>query len=87
MKLLITGGCGFLGSNLAADALDGYTVLGELALDGVVTPVTGVLAAAIGSGAARGIVCPEACGGGIEVQAPATLLGLFNHFTGRKVIH
>ncbi len=48
---------------LADDALDGYTVLGELALDGAVTPVTGVLAAAIGSGAERGIVCPEACGG------------------------
>ena len=77
---------------LAADALDGYTVLGELALDGAVTRVTGVLAAAIGSGAARGIVCPEACGGeaawsgGIDVLAPATLLGLINHFTGAQVL-
>ncbi len=77
---------------LADDALDGYTVLGELALDGAVTPVTGVLAAAIGSGAARGIVCPEACGGeaawggGIEVLAPATLLALINHFTGAQVL-
>ena len=77
---------------LSGDALDGYTVLGELALDGAVTPVTGVLAAAIGSGAARGIVCPEACGGeaawggGIEVLAPATLLGLINHFTGAQVL-
>ncbi len=77
---------------LPGDALDGYTVLGELALDGAVTPVTGVLAAAIGSGATRGIVCPEACGGeaawggGIEVLAPATLLGLINHFTGAQVL-
>jgi magnesium chelatase family protein len=47
---------------------------------------TGVLAAAIGSGATRGIVCPEACGGeaawggGTEVLAPATQLGLIHHF-------
>ncbi len=77
---------------LPNDALDGYTVLGELALDGAVTQVTGVLAAAIGCGAARGIICPEACGGeaawggGLDVLAPATLLGLINHFTGAQVL-
>ena len=45
------------------DALDGYTVLGELALDGAITPVAGVLPAAIAANArGHGLICPEACG-------------------------
>src|ERR1044071_7950141 len=32
---------------IPSDALDGFTVLGELALDGSITPVSGVLPAAI----------------------------------------
>ena len=50
---------------LSDDELIGYTVLGELALDGAITSVTGVLPAAIGASAAStGLICPEACGGG-----------------------
>jgi len=78
---------------LPADALDGYTVLGELSLDGGIAPVAGVLPAAIGAAAqSHGIVCPEATGGeaawagGIAVLAPPTLLALINHLRGAQVL-
>ena len=49
---------------LPADELANYTALGELALDGALSPVAGVLPAAIGANAAgRGVICPAACGG------------------------
>src|ERR1700750_84936 len=45
------------------DALNGFTVLGELGLDGSIAPVAGVLPAAIGANAREeGLVCPAACG-------------------------
>src|SRR3954466_12317443 len=48
---------------LPADALDGFTVLGELALDGSITAVAGVLPAAIAAnGRGQGLICPAACG-------------------------
>ncbi len=78
---------------LPADELARYTVLGELALDGAIAPVAGVLPAAIAAAAeSRGIICPAATGGeaawadGIEVLAPATLLALINHFKGSQVL-
>jgi magnesium chelatase family protein len=78
---------------LPADELAEYTALGELALDGAISPVAGVLPAAIGaSAAARGIICPAACGGEaawageIEVLAPPTLLALINHFKGVQIL-
>ena len=78
---------------LPADELAGYTALGELALDGAISPVTGVLPAAIGANAAgRGVICPAACGGEaawageVEVLAPPTLLALINHFKGVQVL-
>ena len=41
------------------DALDGFAVLGELALDGSIAPVAGVLPAAIGANARdEGLICP-----------------------------
>ena len=49
---------------MPADATEGYTALGELALDGAVNPVAGVLAAAMGAaGSGRGVICPAASGG------------------------
>jgi magnesium chelatase family protein len=76
-----------------ADAFDGYTVLGELALDGAINPVAGVLPAAIAASAAgNGIVCPAAQGGeaawagGIEVLAPSSLIALINHARGTQVL-
>jgi magnesium chelatase family protein len=78
---------------LPGDALDGYTVLGELGLDGRVAPVAGVLPAAIAAAAAgRGVVCPAATGGeaawagGAEVLAPPTLLALINHLRGTQIL-
>ena len=45
------------------DALAGFTVLGELGLDGSIAAVAGVLPAAIGANArGEGLICPAACG-------------------------
>jgi len=45
------------------DALSGFTVLGELGLDGSIAPVAGVLPAAIGANTrGEGLMCPAACG-------------------------
>ena len=76
------------------DALDGYTVLGELALDGSISPVAGVLPAAVAAGArGRGLVCPGECGSeaawastDIPIIAPLSLVQLANHFAGTQVI-
>jgi hypothetical protein len=45
------------------DALSGFTVLGELGLDGSIAPVAGVLPAAIGANArGDGLICPASRG-------------------------
>ncbi|MSO76965.1 MAG: ATP-binding protein [Alphaproteobacteria bacterium] len=76
-----------------ADALAGFSVLGELALDGRITAVAGVLPAAIAAVAAgRGIICPAANSseaswvGDIQLIAAPTLLGLVNHLKGQQVL-
>ena len=78
---------------LPADEIAAYTALGELALDGALTPVAGVLPAAIHAHASgRGLICPAAQGGEaawageIEVLAPPDLLTLINHFKGTQVL-
>jgi magnesium chelatase family protein len=78
---------------VAPEAVAGFTVLGELGLDGALLPVAGVLPATIaGAAAARGVICPEANGGeaawadGPEVLAPANLLVLINHFKGNQLL-
>src|SRR4051812_46402975 len=79
---------------LPGDALDGFTVLGELALDGSITAVAGVLPAAIAAnGRGQGLICPHACGaeaawasGDIELLAPRSLIQLANHFKGIQVM-
>ncbi len=78
---------------LPAEEVGGYLALGELALDGRVSPVAGVLPAALhASAAALGVICPAAQGGeaawagGAEVLAPETLLALVNHFKGSQVL-
>ena len=68
------------------DALAGYTVLGELALDGSISPVSGVLPAAVAANAAgHGLICPAACGPeaawashDLDVLAPRSLIQLAN---------
>lgn len=76
------------------DALDRYTVLGELALDGSVTAVNGVLPAAIAAAAREhGLICPQTCGPeaawaseGLDILAPRSLIQLANHFKGTQVL-
>ena len=78
---------------LPADEIAGYSPLGELALDGAIAAVAGVLPAALGASArARGLICPAACGGEaawagpIEVLAAPSLLAIVNHFKGTQVL-
>jgi magnesium chelatase family protein len=79
---------------IPGDALAGFTVLGELALDGSITSVAGVLPAAIAAnGRGHGLICPAACGAeaawasaDIEVLAPRSLIQLANHFKGTQVM-
>ncbi len=77
----------------SGEELSNYTVLGELALDGALTSVAGVLPAAINASAnERGIICPAACGGeavwagDLDVLAPQNLVALLNHFKGTQVL-
>jgi len=79
---------------LPSDALDGFTVLGELALDGTLTPVAGVLPAAVAANAAgQGLICPRQCGPeaawasrDMAVIAPRSLIQLVNHLKGTQVL-
>ena len=79
---------------IPADALAGYTVLGELALDGSITAVAGVLPAAIAAyGRGQGLICPAASGAeaawaapDLDLLAPRSLIQLANHFKGTQVM-
>jgi magnesium chelatase family protein len=77
---------------LPIEEMDRYVALGELGLDGRLAPVTGVLAAAMAAAASdRGLICPAGQGGeaawsGTEILAPASLLGLINHFKGHQIL-
>jgi len=79
---------------IPGDQLDDYVALGELALDGALTSVAGVLPAAIAAnGQQRGLICPAPCGpeaawasGDMAILAPASLIALANHFRGSQVI-
>src|ERR1700685_2668903 len=49
---------------LPGEELSRFVALGELALDGALTPVAGVLPAAVNASAhGRGLICPAASGG------------------------
>ncbi len=79
---------------IPADALQTYTVLGELALDGSITQVAGVLPAAIAANArGQGLICPAGCGAeaawaaqDLDILAPRSLIQLANHFKGTQVM-
>lgn len=79
---------------IPADAIQSYLVLGELSLDGSITPVAGVLPAAIGANRdEKGLICPYACGpeaawagADIDILAPRSLIALANHFRGTQVL-
>jgi len=77
-----------------SDAAEGATVLGELALDGAISPVTGVLPAAIAASAqGHRLICPEACGPEaawageeVEIVAAPSLIALINHLRGSQLL-
>ncbi len=79
---------------IPADALAGYCVLGELALDGSITAVSGVLPAAMAAAdRGLGLICPAStgpeaawAGGDLDVLAPRSLIQLANHFKGSQVM-
>ena len=78
---------------LPADEIEHCVALGELALDGSLLAVAGVLPAAMAAAqAGRGFICPAQCGGeaawasGLEVLAAPSLLALVNHFKGTQVL-
>ena len=74
--------------------LGGFTVLGELGLDGSLAPVAGALPAAIGANArGEGLICPAACGPEaawaspeMDIVAASSLIQLANHFKGTQVL-
>jgi magnesium chelatase family protein len=72
-----------------AETLSGYVAVGELGLDGRLTPAPGVLLAALhASERDLGLICPAVQGpeaawaGRIEVIAAPDLLSLINHLKG-----
>jgi magnesium chelatase family protein len=87
---------------IARESLAGYVAMGELALDGTLTRVPGVLPAAVAALAAgRGLICPASCGSeaalsglganGSEDERPGivaapSLLALINHLRGQQIL-
>ncbi len=79
---------------IPSDALDGFTVLGELALDGALTPVAGVLPAAVAANVrGYGLICPSQCGAeaawashDMQIIAASSLIQLANHLRGAQVL-
>ena len=78
---------------LPRDELVDFAALGELALDGTLAPVAGVLPAAMAASARDlGLVCPARQGpeaawaGRIQVLAPPDLPSLINHFRGVQTL-
>jgi magnesium chelatase family protein len=79
---------------IPAEFLENYVILGELALDGTLAPVAGVLPAAMSANALeKGLICPFECGGEaawadgeMDILAPRSLIQLANHFKGTQVL-
>ncbi len=79
---------------LPGDQLGDFVALGELALDGTISPVAGALPAAIAANAlGRGLICPS--GNGAEAAwasrdmallAPRSLIAIANHFRGTQML-
>ncbi len=75
------------------EELDRYAALGELALDGKITKVSGVLPAAINASSNNlGIICPDACGneaswaGDLDILPADNLISLINHIKGTQLL-
>ena len=79
---------------LPASEMANYVALGELSLDAAVTPVAGVLPAALAASAqGRGLICPAACGAeaawaaDLDILATPSLIALVNHIKGTSVLN
>src|SRR5579862_8894114 len=79
---------------LPASEMANYVALGELSLDAAVTPVAGVLPAALAASAqGRGLICPAACGAeaawaaDLDILATPSLIALVNHIKGTAVLN
>ncbi len=75
------------------DEIAGYVAMGELALDGTIGAVAGVLPASVhASSLGLGLICSEtlgseaAWGGNTGILAARDLLTLINHFKGTQVL-
>lgn len=76
------------------DFLNRYVVMGELALDGGIVAVSGVLPAAIAANSQdMGLICPKAsgpeaawAGEDADILAPENLIQLVNHIKGTQVL-
>src|SRR5260221_8766815 len=76
------------------DALAGFTVLGELGLDGSIAAVAGALPAAMGANSRNEeLICPQACGPEaawaspeMQIIAASSLIQLADHFKGSQVL-
>jgi magnesium chelatase family protein len=78
---------------LPIEDISGFAALGELALDGSISPVNGVLPAAIHFNSRDlGLICPAAQGseaawaGDMDILSPPNLLALINHFKGTQLL-
>lgn len=79
---------------LPGDQLADFVALGELALDGTISAVAGVLPAAIAANAlGRGLICPAPTGPeaawasrDMAILAPRSLIAVANHFRGTQVL-
>lgn len=79
---------------LPADTAQGRLALGELALDGGIRAVSGVLPAAVAAAErGLGLICPAASGaeaawlkGQVEILAAPSLLALINHARGAQAL-
>lgn len=78
---------------IPSDEVANYIILGELALDSQILPVSGVLPAAmfaVDNG--KGLICPVDNGkeaswsGNSDILAPKNLVSLANHFKGTQVL-
>lgn len=78
---------------LPVDTLERYIAMGEIALDGSLSPVQGILVAAMTAmGQDMGIICPAVSGseaawaGRLEILAPKDIVALINHFKGHQLL-
>jgi len=78
---------------LPMDDVVAHSALGELALDGTLLPVAGILPAAVDAAKRdRSLICPAPQGGeaawagGRDVIAAPNLVALVNHFRGSQVL-